>query len=147
MDGKIQRTVQTKAVHGKISITIGDGGAWWITSTKTPAMAARRSPLEGPNPATGKTLEKWVTPGWGFYGATSPRRTRGSPSGGHGVKWAGNGRYWMAVPASGRLFLMEGKSGKVVRSIPAPVLPYPWPGDRWRLSVVGGQRFRPDPQG
>src|SRR4029079_5671371 len=69
---------------------------------------------------TGKTVKKWVTPGWGFYGAVTAER--GSPSGGHDVKWAGNGRYWMAVPASGRLFLMEGKSGNIIRSIPAPVL-------------------------
>lgn len=116
LDGKILRTVQTESIHGS-GITIGDGGAWWITSTKA---------LNGPpvtlkvDPATGKTLEKWVTPGWGFYGAVTA--DRGSPSGGHDVKWAGNGRYWMAVPASGRIFLMEGKTGKIVRSIPAPVL-------------------------
>jgi hypothetical protein len=116
LDGKILRTVQTESIHGS-GITIGDGGAWWITSTKA---------LKGPpvtlkvDPASGKTLEKWVTPGWGYYGAV--RADKGSPSGGHDVKWAGNGRYWMAVPASGRIFLMEGKTGKVVRSIPAPVL-------------------------
>jgi len=116
LDGKILRTVQTESIHGS-GITIGEGGAWWITSTKA---------LNGPpvtlkvDPASGKTLEKWVTPGWGFYGAVSAER--GSPSGGHDVKWAGNGRYWMAVPASCRIFLVEGKSGKIVRSIPAPVL-------------------------
>lgn len=115
-DGKILRTVQTEAIHGS-GITIGDGGDWWITSTKA---------LQGPpvtlkvDPKTGKTLKKWVTPGWGYYGAV--RADRGSPSGGHDVKWAGNGRYWMAVPASGRIFLMEGETGKIVRSIPAPVL-------------------------
>ncbi len=116
LDGKILRTVQTESIHGS-GITIGDGGAWWVTSTKA---------LSGPpvtlkvDPASGKTLEKWVTPGWGYYGAVTA--DKGSPSGGHDVKWVGNGRYWMAVPASGRLFLMEGKTGKVVRSIPAPVL-------------------------
>jgi hypothetical protein len=36
-------------------------------------------------------------------------------------KWAGNGRYWMAVPASGRIFLMDEASGKAVRSLVAPV--------------------------
>jgi hypothetical protein len=115
-DGKIIRSLQTECIHGS-GITIGDDGAWWITSTKA---------LSGPpvtlkvDPATGKTLKKWVTPGWGFYGVVSA--DKGSPSGGHDVKWAGNGKYWMAVPASGRIFLIEGETGKIVRSIPAPVL-------------------------
>jgi hypothetical protein len=115
-DGKVIREVQTESIHGS-GITIGDGGAWWITSTKA---------LNGPpvtlkvDPQTGKTIKKWVTPGWGFYGAVTAER--GSPSGGHDVKWAGNGHYWMAVPASGRIFLMQGETGKIVRSIPAPVL-------------------------
>src|SRR6476659_7172099 len=115
-DGKILREVQTESIHGS-GITIGDGGAWWITSTKA---------LNGPpvtlkvDPQTGKTIKKWVTPGWGYYGAVTAER--GSPSGGHDVKWAGNGRYWMAVPASGRIFLIQGETGAILRSIPAPVL-------------------------
>jgi hypothetical protein len=117
LDGKILRTVQTEAMHGS-GITVGDGGAWWITSTKgingSPPVTLKI------DPATGKTLKRWVTPGWGYYGGVT--KERGSPSGGHDVKWAGNGKYWMAVPASGRIFLMEGETGQVVRSIPAPVL-------------------------
>lgn len=117
LDGKILRTVQTESMHGS-GITIGTGGAWWITSTKgingSPPVTLKV------DPATGKTLKRWVTPGWGYYGGVT--RERGSPSGGHDVKWAGNGRYWLAVPASGRIFLMEGESGQIVRSIPAPVL-------------------------
>jgi hypothetical protein len=117
LDGKILRTVQTESMHGS-GITIGNGGAWWITSTKgingSPPVTLKV------DPATGKTLKRWVTPGWGYYGGVT--RERGSPSGGHDVKWAGNGRYWMAVPASGRIFLMEGETGQIVRSIPAPVL-------------------------
>jgi hypothetical protein len=117
LDGKILRTVQTEAMHGS-GITVGDGGAWWITSTKgingSPPVTLKV------DPASGKTLKRWVTPGWGYYGGVT--RERGSPSGGHDVKWAGNGKYWMAVPASGRIFLMEGETGQIVRSIPAPVL-------------------------
>jgi hypothetical protein len=111
-NGRIIRTVQTECVHGS-GITVGDGGAWWLTSTKA---------LEGPpvtmkvDPVTGKTLKQWITPGWGLYGIET------TPSGGHDVKWAGNGQYWMTVPASGRIFLMEGETGKIVRSIPAPVI-------------------------
>jgi hypothetical protein len=115
-DGRIIRSVQTESIHGS-GITIGEDGAWWVTSTKA---------LTGPpvtlkvDPASGKTLKKWVTPGWGFYGAVSSEK--GSPSGGHDVKWAGNGTFWMAVPASGRIFLMQAETGHVIRSIPAPVL-------------------------
>ncbi len=117
-DGKVLRSVQTECMHGS-GITIGDGGAWWITSTKGLASGGPPVTLKI-DPATGKTLKKWVTPGWGYYGAVTAEK--GSPSGGHDVKWAGHGRYWLAVPASGRIFLMEGESGTIVRSIPAPVL-------------------------
>jgi len=119
-DGKILRSVQTESIHGS-GICIDAGGNWIITSTKA---------LQGPpvtlvvDPASGKTLKKWVTPGWGFYGPDRPARPGrppDTPSGGHDVKWAGNGRYWMAVPASGRIFLMDEASGKPVRSIVAPV--------------------------
>ena len=75
-------------------------GNWILNSTKA---------LQGPpvtliaDPKTGKTIKKFVTPGWGYYGAVT--EAKGSPSGGHhDVKWAGNGRYWMTVPASNRLF-------------------------------------------
>ncbi len=61
-DGKIMRTVQTESIHGS-GITIDGSGNWIITSTKA---------LQGPpvtlkvDPQSGKTLQKWVTPGWGF---------------------------------------------------------------------------------
>jgi hypothetical protein len=122
-DGRILRTVQTESVHGS-GITMGDG-AWWITSTKA---------LKGPpvtlkvDPKTGQTLKKWITPGWGLYGnyaatgAGASNSVLPAASGGHDVKWAGSGRYWMAVPSSGRIFLMEAETGEIVRSIQAPVI-------------------------
>ena len=119
-DGKILRSVQTESIHGS-GICIDASGNWIITSTKA---------LQGPpvtlvvDPASGKTLKKWVTPGWGFYGPDRkprPGQPPETPSGGQDVKWAGNGRYWLAVPASGRIFLMDEASGKPVRSIVAPV--------------------------
>jgi hypothetical protein len=116
LDGKILRMVQTESMHGS-GITIGNG-AWWITSTKgingSPPVTLKI------DPSSGATLKRWVTPGWGYYGGVT--RERGSPSGGHDVKWAGDGRYWLATPASGRIFLMEAETGQIVRSIPAPVL-------------------------
>jgi hypothetical protein len=117
-DGRIIRMVQTEAMHGS-GICIDGGGNWLVTSTKGLGTGGPPMTLQI-DPKTGTTLKKWVTPGWGYYGAV--REESGSPSGGHDVKWAGNGRYWLAVPASGRLFLMDEASGRPVRSIPAPVL-------------------------
>ncbi len=41
------------------------------------------------------------------------------PSGAHGLKWV-DGKYWMAVPAANKVFLMEPETGEIVRSIPGP---------------------------
>jgi outer membrane protein assembly factor BamB len=109
-DGSIIDTLQTESIHGS-GITYGNG-ALWITSTKMtdPAIPPRTLKVD---PKTGKTLKSWVTPGSGLYGKVT------TPSGGHGLKWV-DGKYWMAVPASGKLFLMEPETGEIVRSIPAP---------------------------
>jgi streptogramin lyase len=109
-DGTVMRELQTESIHGS-GITYGND-ALWITSTKMrdPAAAPRTLKVD---PASGRTLMSWVTPGSGLYGRVT------TPSGGHGVKWVA-GKYWMAVPASGKLFLMEPESGEIVRSIPAP---------------------------
>ena len=117
-DGRIIRSVQTEAMHGS-GICIDAGGNWLVTSTK--GLQSGGPPVTLLiDPKSGATLKKWVTPGWGYYGAV--REESGSPSGGHDVKWAGAGHYWLAVPASGRILLMDEVSGKPVRSIPAPVL-------------------------
>ncbi|HXI31172.1 MAG TPA: hypothetical protein VNG89_22195 [Vicinamibacterales bacterium] len=109
-DGSVLRELQTESIHGS-GITYGHD-ALWITSTKMkdPAAAPRTLKVD---PATGRTLKSWVTPGSGLYGRVT------TPSGGHGVKWVDD-KYWMAVPASGKLFLIEPESGEIVRSIPAP---------------------------
>ncbi len=117
-DGRIIRSVQTEAMHGS-GICVDALGCWLVTSTKGLQSGGPPVTLRI-DPRTGATLQKWVTPGWGYYGAV--RQESGSPSGGHDVKWAGLGRYWLAVPASGRIFLMDEASGRPVRSIPAPVL-------------------------
>jgi hypothetical protein len=120
--GKILAEVTTESIHGS-GITYGDG-AWFITSTKV--LTGNPSTLKV-DPKTGKTLKKWETPGWGIYGVYAKdeqmRRT-GLPlaSGGHGVKWTGKDQYWMAVPASGKLFLMNAEEGTVARSIQAPTI-------------------------
>ena len=117
-DASVIRMVQTEAIHGS-GICIDADGNWLVTSTK--GLKSGGPPVTLLiDPKSGATLKKWVTPGWGYYGAV--KESSGSPSGGHDVKWTGNGHYWMAVPASGRIFLMDEASGKPVRSIPAPVL-------------------------
>jgi hypothetical protein len=112
-DGSIIQELQTESIHGS-GITYGNG-ALWIASTKMadPKMPPRTLKVD---PKTGRTLKSWVTPGSGLYGKITPAST---VSGAHGLKWV-DGKYWMAVPASGKLFLMEPESGEIVRSIPAP---------------------------
>src|SRR5262249_58166627 len=139
-DGSIVRTIQTESIHGS-GITYGNG-ALWIGSTKNidPAVPPRTLKVD---PATGKTLKSWVTPGSGLYGRVT------TPSGGHGVKWVDD-NYWMAVPASGKLFLMEPESGEIVRSIQAPgVRTHGVPLDRgllWCVESDGRIVYKLDPK-
>src|SRR5262245_8331159 len=112
--GAVIREFMTESIHGS-GITYGNG-ALWITSTKM------KNPKDPPvtlkvDPNTGKTLKSWRTPGSGFYGRLNPETD--TPSGGHGLKWV-DGKYWMAVPARGRVYLMEPETGEIIRSIPAP---------------------------
>jgi len=105
-NGSILDQLQTESMHGS-GITYGNG-AWWIGSTKTLKTLKV-------DPKTGKTLKSFDTPGAGLYGNLT------TPSGAHGLKWV-DGKYWMAVPASGKFYLMEPETGQVVRSIPAPTV-------------------------
>jgi hypothetical protein len=119
--GAVLASVETESIHGS-GITYGDG-AWFITSTKV--KTGNPSTLKV-DPKTGKTLKKWETPGWGIYGAYTTRVPKPGDlplaSSGHGVKWTGEGQYWMAVPASGKLYLMNAEAGTVARSIQAPTI-------------------------
>lgn len=119
--GTVLSSVVTESLHGS-GITYGDG-AWFITSTKV--MTGNPSTLKV-DPRTGKTLKKWETPGFGIYGSylTRERKPGELPleSGGHGVKWAGKGQYWLATPAGGKLYLINAEEGTVARSIQAPTI-------------------------
>jgi hypothetical protein len=124
--GAVKASVQTESIHGS-GITYGDK-AWFITSTKV--LSGNPSTLKV-DPQTGATLKKWETPGWGIYGVYTQREPKPGDlppaSGGHGVKWAGpnekgEGQYWLAVPASGKLFLVNAEAGTVARSIQAPTI-------------------------
>ena len=110
-DGSVIRSIQTESIHGS-GIALHNG-ALWISSTKTADGSPPKTMKV--DPATGKTLKEWITPGSGIW-TKGPNATA---SGAHGIKFA-NGQYWMAVPASGKLYLMEPESGQIVRTIPAP---------------------------
>lgn len=119
--GAVLSSVETESLHGS-GITYGNG-AWFITSTKV--MTGNPSTLKV-DPKSGKTLKKWDTPGFGIYGnyLTRVRKPGELPleSGGHGVKWAGNGQYWLATPAGGKLYLINAEEGTIARSIQAPTI-------------------------
>src|SRR4051794_32221498 len=110
-DGTVIREIQTESIHGS-GIALYQG-ALWIASTKTSDKSPPKTMKV--DPATGKTLKQWITPGSGIW-TKGPNAT---VSGAHGIKFA-NGQYWMAVPASGKLYLMQPESGEIVRTIPAP---------------------------
>ena len=133
-DGSILEQVQTESIHGS-GIAFGNG-AWWIGSTKSLKTLKV-------DPKTGKTLKSFDTPGSGLYGNLT------TPSGAHGIKWV-DGRYWMAVPASGKIYLMEPESGEVVRSIPAPTVRthgLAWDnGFLWCVGSTEREIYKMDPQ-
>ena len=114
-DGTVLREIQTEALHAS-GITYGNG-ALWIGSTKGRNAEDPPKTLKV-DPRTGKTLKSWITPGSGLYGRMTVERGD-TPSGAHGLKWV-DGKYWMAVPAANKVFLMEPETGEIVRSIPGP---------------------------
>ena len=114
-DGTVLREIQTEALHAS-GITYGND-ALWIGSTKGRDAQDPPRTLKV-DPRTGKTLKSWITPGSGLYGRMTVERGD-TPSGAHGLKWE-NGKYWMAVPAANKVFLMDPETGEIVRSIPGP---------------------------
>ena len=114
-DGSVIREIQTDALHAS-GITYGNN-ALWIGSTKGKHAQDPPKTLKV-DPYTGKTLKTFITPGSGLYGRMSAERGD-TPSGAHGLKWL-DGKYWMAVPAANKVFLMEPETGEIIRSIPGP---------------------------
>ena len=114
-DGSVIREIQTDALHAS-GITYGNN-ALWIGSTKGKHAQDPPKTLKV-DPYTGKTLKTFITPGSGLYGRMSAERGD-TPSGAHGLKWL-DGKYWMAVPAANKVFLMEPETGEIIRSSPGP---------------------------
>jgi hypothetical protein len=132
------REIQTEALHAS-GITYGNG-ALWIGSTKGKNAQDPPKTLKV-DPHTGKTLKVFVTPGSGLYGRMSLERGD-TPSGAHGLKWI-DGKYWMAVPAANKVFLMEPETGEIVRSVPAPAARRARTAWRSTRDAVGHQLRRP----
>jgi streptogramin lyase len=105
-DGSVIQEIQTESIHGS-GITYGNG-ALWIASTWTLKTLKV-------DPKIGKTLASFDEPGAGFPKFGKPTR----PSGAHGLKWV-NGKIWMAMPPSEKIYLIEPETGQVIRSIPGP---------------------------
>ena len=105
-DGSVLAQIQTESVHGS-GITYGDGALWIASTYSLKTLKV--------DPNTGKTLAAFDTPGCGLVHWGKPAR----PSGAHGLEWVA-GQYWIAVPPSETIYLVEPATGKVMRSIPAP---------------------------
>jgi hypothetical protein len=118
--GAVLASVETESIHGS-GITYGDG-AWFITSTKV--KTGNPSTLKV-DPNTGKTLKKWETPGWGIYGAYTTRVSKPGDlplaSGGHGVKWTGEGQYgeyiWCVGSDEAEIYKLRMSDGAIMGKI------------------------------
>ncbi len=135
-DGRVLAELQTESIHGS-GITYGDG-ALWIASTyglKTLKV----------DPKTGKTLASFDTPGVGLVKWGNPKRS----SGAHGLEWV-DGKYWIAVPPSVKIYQVEPNTGKVLHSIPAPgVRPHgiAWEnGYLWCVESIDRAIYKMDPK-
>ena len=135
-DGSVLKELQTESMHGS-GITYGDG-ALWIGSTGTLTTLKV-------DPETGKTLQAFDTPGVGLVHWGHPTK----PTGAHGLEWV-DGKYWIAVPPSETIYLIEPNSGKVLRSIPAPgVRPHGLAWDRgylWCIESIDRAIYKMDPK-
>ena len=107
-DGKLKRTLKTESDRGS---GIGfDGKNLWIASTYN------RKTLEV-DPKTGKTLRSFDTPGSGVVAfAKNPDQPA---TGAHGIEFH-NGKMWIAVPPSAKIYRIDPKTHTVEHEIPAP---------------------------
>jgi sugar lactone lactonase YvrE len=106
-DGKVLAEIQTESIHGS-GITYGNGTLWIASTWGLKTLKV--------DPKTGKTLKSFDTPGVG-QPKWGPPRAR--PSGAHGLEWV-EGKYWIAVPPSETMYLIEPETGQVIRTVPSP---------------------------
>ena len=135
-DGSVIKELQTESMHGS-GITYGQG-ALWIGSTGTLKTLKV-------SPETGKTLASFDTPGVGKVHWGHPKEATGA----HGLEWV-DGKYWIAVPPSETIYLIEPDTGKTLRSIPAPgVRPHglAWhQGYLWCVESIDRAIYKMDPK-
>jgi len=109
--GAILFGAQTDTVHSS-GITLG-GGYLWIASTYELVIAKL-------DPATGKTVAKYDTPGAGVVSwletAENPQ-----PTGAHGLEWR-DGKLYVASPPSQMIHVMDADSWEEVNRFRAPGL-------------------------
>jgi streptogramin lyase len=105
-DGSVMVELQTESYHGS-GITYGNGALWIASTGKLKTLKV--------DPATGKTLKSFDTPGVGPIKWGKDHHV----SGAHGMEWV-DGKYWIAVPPSVVIYLIEPETGQIIRSIPAP---------------------------
>jgi hypothetical protein len=113
-DGTVLREILTESLHGS-GITYGNGALWIGSTYGKDALDPPRTLKVDPH--TGRTLKSWVTPGWGYYRPIRPKGDR--PSGAHGLKWV-DGKYWIAVPAASKIYLIEPETHEILAWIPGP---------------------------
>ncbi|MDP6823172.1 MAG: hypothetical protein QF554_07745 [Dehalococcoidia bacterium] len=104
-------SLQTKTVHSS-GITLGDGYVW-VASTFD--LTIHKCDIE-----TGETIEELPTPGVGQVAFAAP----GAPprqSGAHGLEWR-DGKLWVAVPPSQKIYQMDPNTHEVLHEIKAPGL-------------------------
>lgn len=109
--GKVLFEAQTDTVHSS-GITLG-GGALWIASTYERKIAKL-------DPATGKTIAKYDSPGSGIVAWREGAPDAG-PTGAHGLEWR-DGKLYVASPPSQMIHVMEPETWQEVHHFRSPGL-------------------------
>jgi streptogramin lyase len=109
--GKVLFAADTDTVHSS-GITFG-GGYMWIASTYERKIAKL-------DPATGKTVAKYDSPGNGIVAWREGAPDAG-PTGAHGLEWR-DGKLYVAAPPSQLIHVMDPESWQEVHSFRAPGL-------------------------
>ncbi|MFW6174951.1 MAG: hypothetical protein ACOC5K_04155, partial [Chloroflexota bacterium] len=109
--GDTLHEAQTRTVHSS-GITLG-GGYVWIASTYD--CTIHKCDMQ-----TGETVEEYDTPGKGVVAFRNPTQDA-RVTGAHGLEWR-DGKIWIAVPPSQKIYQVDPDGWKVLHEIKAPGL-------------------------